>query len=148
MSNKQITLHRQMHSTENGIMLFTAQGRSLSPSCNKNICAQICEYGFKVDSSDCPTCECDNPCAGYPCSPTEVCVAVRDEDCSGFLCPVSPQCKSCRRLKDSHSVINCTDYSPPWGTNSHSACQQIPHFYEPKVHHCIHNNLPLYLALR
>ncbi|PNF36509.1 Amyloid beta A4 protein [Cryptotermes secundus] len=90
------------------------QGRSRALSCNVNICAQICEYGFKVDPSGCPTCECDNPCAGFQCSPTEQCIAVRDEDCSGFLCTTSPQCQPmCREgfpLMDplNGAVVQCT----------------------------------------
>lgn len=70
------------------------QGRSLSSSsCDKNICAQVCEYGFKVDENGCPTCECDDPCVGFPCGPGEECIAVRDDDCDGFLCHMYPQCQ-------------------------------------------------------
>ena len=100
--------------TEKGLS-FTAgvaQGRSLSGSCNKNICAQVCQYGFKVDSTGCPTCECDNPCAGFPCNLSELCVAVKDDDCPGFLCPTSPQCKY------SSIVTYCTHHTAFWDADS------------------------------
>ncbi|GLH00224.1 Papilin [Gryllus bimaculatus] len=66
-------------------------GRSLS--CDRNICAQMCQYGFKVGADGCPTCECDNPCEGFECLPGEECVAVKDGDCSGTLCSTMPFCR-------------------------------------------------------
>ncbi|XP_067012696.2 thyroglobulin [Anabrus simplex] len=68
-----------------------AKGRSLT--CDRNMCAQMCEYGFKVGTDGCPTCECDNPCEGFECAPGEECVAVRDEGCSGFMCATFPVCR-------------------------------------------------------
>jgi hypothetical protein len=124
VSVRQITLNRNiarswlryMHWKGLWFTAGVAQGRSLSGSCNKNICAQVCEYGFKMDSTGCPTCECDNPCAGFPCGPSEQCVAVKDEDCSGFLCPTSPQCK------DWSIVTYCTHHPASWDVDSHYIC--------------------------
>lgn len=72
-----------------------AEGRSIgrSLSCDRNICAQMCQYGFKVGEDGCPTCECDDPCEGFECLPGEECVAVKDEDCSGNLCSTMPFCR-------------------------------------------------------
>ncbi|XP_050354071.1 uncharacterized protein LOC126775931 isoform X2 [Nymphalis io] len=66
--------------------------RSLS-SCARALCAGVCEYGYKTGSDGCPTCECDDPCAGYPCADGEECVRVRDSDCSGELCTGYPVCR-------------------------------------------------------
>lgn len=65
--------------------------------CDAQICAQVCEYGFRVEQdTGCPTCECDDPCRGYHCEdPSQVCVVAREhDDCDGFLCPSFPTCKS------------------------------------------------------
>lgn len=67
-------------------------GRSLS-ACARALCAGVCEYGYKTGSDGCPTCECDDPCAGYPCADGEECVRVKDSDCSGELCTGYPVCK-------------------------------------------------------
>ncbi|XP_045777097.1 kielin/chordin-like protein isoform X1 [Maniola jurtina] len=67
-------------------------GRSLS-SCTRALCAGVCEYGYKTGSDGCPTCECDDPCAGFPCDDGEECVRVRDADCSGELCTGYPVCR-------------------------------------------------------
>ncbi|XP_046997028.1 balbiani ring protein 3-like isoform X1 [Schistocerca americana] len=68
-------------------------GRSTSPSCDLNICAQVCEYGFKTGDDGCRTCECDNPCEGFTCGDGEECVAVKDDSCTDFLCPTLPVCR-------------------------------------------------------
>ncbi|CAH2094330.1 unnamed protein product [Euphydryas editha] len=67
-------------------------GRSLS-ACARALCAGVCEYGYKTGSDGCPTCECDDPCAGYPCADGEECVRVKDADCSGELCTGYPVCR-------------------------------------------------------
>lgn len=66
--------------------------RSLN-SCARALCAGVCEYGYKTGTDGCPTCECDDPCAGYPCPDGEECVRVRDADCSSELCTGYPVCK-------------------------------------------------------
>lgn len=70
--------------------------RSLS-SCSRALCAGICEYGYKSGVDGCPTCECDDPCAGYPCKESEECVRVKDADCAGDFCTGYPVCK-CRYI--------------------------------------------------
>ncbi|GBP12841.1 hypothetical protein EVAR_6155_1 [Eumeta japonica] len=67
--------------------------RSLEASCTKALCAGVCEYGYRTDSDGCPTCECDDPCAGYPCGDDEECVRVKDADCTGELCTGYPVCR-------------------------------------------------------
>ncbi|KAL0819872.1 hypothetical protein ABMA28_007892 [Loxostege sticticalis] len=66
--------------------------RSLS-TCTRALCAGVCEYGYKSGADGCPTCECDDPCAGFPCPDGEECVRVRDEECSGELCTGYPVCR-------------------------------------------------------
>ncbi|XP_045484188.1 uncharacterized protein LOC110992009 isoform X1 [Pieris rapae] len=66
--------------------------RSLN-SCARSLCAGVCEYGYKTGTDGCPTCECDDPCAGYPCGDDEECVRVRDADCTGDFCTGYPVCR-------------------------------------------------------
>ncbi|XP_026314824.1 neurogenic locus notch homolog protein 3-like isoform X2 [Hyposmocoma kahamanoa] len=66
--------------------------RSLN-SCARALCAGVCEYGYKSGTDGCPTCECDDPCAGYPCPDEQECVRVRDADCSSELCTGYPVCR-------------------------------------------------------
>ncbi|KAL4715071.1 hypothetical protein ACJJTC_015005 [Scirpophaga incertulas] len=66
--------------------------RSLA-ACSRALCAGVCEYGYKAGSDGCPTCECDDPCAGFPCPENEECVRVKDADCSGELCTGYPVCR-------------------------------------------------------
>lgn len=68
-------------------------GRSLDSSCARALCAGVCEYGYKTGTDGCPSCECDDPCAGYPCSDGEECVRVKDADCFGELCTGYPVCR-------------------------------------------------------
>ncbi|XP_034238725.1 uncharacterized protein LOC117643760 [Thrips palmi] len=59
-------------------------------------CAQVCELGFRVGADGCPTCECDDPCAGAVCGAGEECVAERAPDCDGPLCSATPICRPVR----------------------------------------------------
>ncbi|KAG7298116.1 hypothetical protein JYU34_018885 [Plutella xylostella] len=68
-------------------------GRSLASECVKALCAGVCEYGYKTGSDGCPTCECDDPCAGYPCPDGEECIRVKASDCVGELCTGYPVCR-------------------------------------------------------
>lgn len=68
-------------------------GRSLINSCSRSLCASVCEYGYKTGPDGCPSCECDDPCAGFPCSDNEECVRVKDAECSGEFCTGYPVCK-------------------------------------------------------
>lgn len=56
-------------------------------------CAQVCELGFRVDPDGCPTCECDDPCAGAVCGAGEECFAAREPDCDGPFCSATPICR-------------------------------------------------------
>ncbi|CAG9789094.1 unnamed protein product [Diatraea saccharalis] len=66
--------------------------RSLT-TCSRALCAGVCEYGYRTGADGCPTCECDDPCAGFPCPDGEECVRVRDAECSGDLCTGYPVCR-------------------------------------------------------
>ncbi|KAJ8713853.1 hypothetical protein PYW08_007473 [Mythimna loreyi] len=66
--------------------------RSLD-SCARALCAAVCEYGYKTGADGCPTCECDDPCAGFPCPDGEECIRVREAQCFGDLCTGYPVCR-------------------------------------------------------
>lgn len=79
-----------------------SQSRSISPvplegeQCDQNICAAVCEYGFKIDHAGCPTCECAEPCEGFRCAAGSHCEVARDEQCasgSAALCASEPVCR-------------------------------------------------------
>lgn len=74
-----------------------SQGRSVDTSskCDLNICASVCEYGFKIDHNGCSTCECSDPCEGYQCSPGSHCEVAKDPECQSgsALCASEPVCK-------------------------------------------------------
>ncbi|XP_035449339.2 zonadhesin isoform X1 [Spodoptera frugiperda] len=66
--------------------------RSLN-SCARALCAAVCEYGYKTGADGCPTCECDDPCAGFPCPKDEECIRVKEAQCVGDLCSGYPICR-------------------------------------------------------
>lgn len=76
---------------------YNTLGRSFNndDKCDKNICAGICEYGFKNDHNGCPSCECSEPCEGYQCSPGFHCEVIKNANCSlgPTLCSSEPICK-------------------------------------------------------
>uniref|UniRef100_A0A182NCM9 Thyroglobulin type-1 domain-containing protein n=1 Tax=Anopheles dirus TaxID=7168 RepID=A0A182NCM9_9DIPT len=73
-------------------------GRSVDGAqtlCDLNICAAVCEYGFKNDHNGCPTCECSEPCEGYLCPGGSHCEVAKDPKCEAYsgLCSSEPVCK-------------------------------------------------------
>uniref|UniRef100_A0A1I8PSF0 Thyroglobulin type-1 domain-containing protein n=1 Tax=Stomoxys calcitrans TaxID=35570 RepID=A0A1I8PSF0_STOCA len=71
-------------------------GRSFSENkCDTNICAAVCEYGFKNDHNNCPTCECSEPCDGFKCPIGSQCEVATDPMCKSgsALCASWPICK-------------------------------------------------------
>lgn len=76
----------------------TSRSRSVEmmpAMCDKNICASVCEYGFKIDHNQCPTCECSEPCEGFACAAGSHCEVAKDPQCrsSSALCASEPVCK-------------------------------------------------------
>ncbi|KOB73074.1 Uncharacterized protein OBRU01_10598 [Operophtera brumata] len=80
--------------------------RSLT-SCSRALCAGICEYGYKTGADGCPTCECDDPCAGYPCKEGEECIRVRDSDCRPRVSYENPCEAGTPATDDNGSVVAC-----------------------------------------
>lgn len=76
-----------------------SKARSLPASCTPQQCAQVCQYGFKTDAFGCPTCECDDPCEGFPCPEGQECTLKREDGCPDFLCPTKPECKPRKTFK-------------------------------------------------
>ncbi|XP_055616129.1 uncharacterized protein LOC129762150 isoform X2 [Toxorhynchites rutilus septentrionalis] len=79
-------------------MIGRSGGRSVDGSqglCDHNICAAVCEYGFKNDHNGCPTCECSEPCEGFVCPSGSHCEVAKDPKCASFsgLCSSEPICK-------------------------------------------------------
>lgn len=74
-----------------------SQSRSVDASlkCDQNICASVCEYGFKIDHLGCATCECSEPCEGFRCPIGSHCEVARDPECisGSALCASEPVCK-------------------------------------------------------
>lgn len=73
----------------------TGRSFDMAPKCDRNICAAVCEYGFKNDHNNCPTCECSDPCEGYHCSNGFHCEVAKDAKCTSgsSLCAAEPVCK-------------------------------------------------------
>ena len=67
-------------------------GRS---DCDTQLCTQVCEYGYILDSEGCSTCDCDNPCNGYKCPSNAQCHVIQDENCHGpsNYCSSYAECK-------------------------------------------------------
>ena len=63
--------------------------------CDQNICAAVCQYGFKNDHNGCATCECSEPCEGFNCKAGYHCEVARDPSClsDSGLCLSEPVCK-------------------------------------------------------
>ncbi|XP_037953081.1 uncharacterized protein LOC119683469 [Teleopsis dalmanni] len=77
-------------------MISRSVGRSFSTEqCDTNICAAVCEYGFKNDHNGCPTCECAEPCEGFKCAMGSHCEVATDPLCQSgsALCASWPVCK-------------------------------------------------------
>ncbi|XP_057651996.1 uncharacterized protein LOC130891358 isoform X1 [Diorhabda carinulata] len=75
---------------------YEVMGRSLNKNgkeCDQLDCAQVCEYGFKLDEDGCHTCKCDDPCDGFMCPEDEECVNVKESSCSDFFCSSVPVCR-------------------------------------------------------
>jgi hypothetical protein len=80
-----------------GIENMITRGRSIEQvsHCDQNICAAICEYGFKHDHNGCSTCECSEPCEGFLCPMGSHCEVATDPKCTSGsgLCASEPVCK-------------------------------------------------------
>ncbi|ALC45954.1 CG5639, partial [Drosophila busckii] len=80
-------------------MISRSYARSFQmQQCDTNICAAICEYGFKNDHNGCPSCECAEPCEGFKCAIGSHCEVATDPACesssgSSALCASWPICK-------------------------------------------------------
>ncbi|EDW80868.1 uncharacterized protein Dwil_GK11329 [Drosophila willistoni] len=77
-------------------MISRSYARSVQmEQCDTNICAAVCEYGFKNDHNGCPSCECSEPCEGFKCSIGSHCEVATDPLCESgsSLCASWPVCK-------------------------------------------------------
>ncbi|XP_001993789.3 uncharacterized protein LOC6567649 [Drosophila grimshawi] len=77
-------------------MISRSYARSFQmEQCDTNICAAVCEYGFKNDHNGCPTCECSEPCEGFKCALGSHCEVATDPLCESgsSLCASWPVCK-------------------------------------------------------
>ncbi|XP_030369392.1 uncharacterized protein LOC115620335 [Scaptodrosophila lebanonensis] len=77
-------------------MISRSYARSFhTEQCDTNICAAVCEYGFKNDHNGCPTCECSEPCEGFKCAIGSHCEVASDPLCESgsALCASWPVCK-------------------------------------------------------
>uniref|UniRef100_A0A1B0A3R5 Thyroglobulin type-1 domain-containing protein n=1 Tax=Glossina pallidipes TaxID=7398 RepID=A0A1B0A3R5_GLOPL len=117
-------------------------GRSFDrQKCDTNICAAICEYGFKNDHYNCPTCECSDPCEGFKCASGYHCEVAIDRLCESgsSLCASWPICKPdllytnpCEvgtPLTDSETneILYCTEH-----TETQLTGRQVKSFYDPE----------------
>lgn len=60
--------------------------------CLELTCRMGCDYGFVIDSkTQCPTCQCRDPCGGVECKDSEECRTV-EVSCEESYCPPVPSC--------------------------------------------------------
>lgn len=101
--------------------------------CDRVICSAICEYGFKLDSEGCPTCDCvESPCDLLKCPSGSVCEMVREPGCFED-CAVKATC-----LSDSLFVNPCTMGTPlsHVGTQKVVTCSESANTC-PSSHICV-----------
>lgn len=89
-------------------------------------CRMGCDYGFVLDpETQCPTCNCRDPCENVQCEESEECRTV-EVSCEGEYCPPVPACFPKKQGQ-------CPFLVPPAGEDSEDACA-----YECRSdNHCI-----------
>ena len=85
----------QCDNIENLLIRSGARSMDGNNQCDQNICASICQYGFKTDHNGCNTCECELPCEGFICPVGSRCVVAKDPKCTSGsgLCLSEPICQ-------------------------------------------------------
>uniref|UniRef100_A0A2R5L5B6 Uncharacterized protein n=1 Tax=Ornithodoros turicata TaxID=34597 RepID=A0A2R5L5B6_9ACAR len=72
---------------------------SARSKCAGYLCRMLCPYGFELDDSGCPLCECRNPCKGVECPGGQECSLEEQLECAEGPCPPIPTCKRPRSLE-------------------------------------------------
>nr|XP_053652019.1 LOW QUALITY PROTEIN: uncharacterized protein LOC128702033 [Cherax quadricarinatus] len=72
------------------------------------LCSSTCEYGYKLGTDGCPTCDCDDPCEELTCPDTSTCVMRRNPGCVGDTCSATPMCLS----NDSDQLMHPSTTTP------------------------------------